>query len=628
MYLSIRKRLSISAIVIIFLVILLSSGIYIVFNKVKTINSEILNLHNNSLLLKERMIDHLQWMNALLESIITKKEFSGQTNPEKCAFGKWYYSKKKSNDFTSLSEDQVKIFNTIESFHNKLHASAIEIDNVKDTSEALKIYQKKTKGYVNNLQKLFFEYTSINEKEEDNKIQESENISSFLYAVIFILSIAVISIIILQFRRLSKKIVHSVNTIEEGIYRISKGDLFTPIETKKVNCSEMRNCGKEDCPVFGQVLNCCFIEVGSYAPYVKNEVHCPAILSGKFKDCMECSVMKKIVPDEMTFMIILLDNFRVRIRHIIKGIQDMIISLSVSSEEIASTCDSLAQNLQTEASSTEEISATVEELSAIQNNITDDSKVQFESINNLTEKMSDLSDMINLLGIETKETMSLTENISKQAQEREKSLNDMTNSMGKIGQSSGEMINSVKIINDISDQINLLSLNAAIEAARAGDAGRGFAVVADEISKLADQTAQSIKNIDQLIKDNENEISKGIDNVDDTVKTMSNIIHEVNNITEKMNVISQNMEKQMYANYVVNSETDQIKHRSDQIKICTEEQKIAFDEITKSMNSISELTQNNASGSEEISSNSDQIVKMSEDLNNEISFFQTTKQAE
>ena len=87
--------------------------------------------------------------------------------------------------------------------------------------------------------------------------------------------------------------------------------------------------------------------------------------------------------------------------------------------------------------------------------------------------------------------------------------------------SSREMMGIVDIINDISEKINLLSLNAAIEAARAGDAGRGFAVVADEISKLADQTAISIKEIDRLIKVNNDEITAGGDNIDSAIDTIS-----------------------------------------------------------------------------------------------------------
>ena len=97
------------------------------------------------------------------------------------------------------------------------------------------------------------------------------------------------------------------------------------------------------------------------------------------------------------------------------------------------------------------------------------------------------------------------------------------------------MQNIVGIINDISDKINLLSLNAAIEAARAGDAGRGFAVVADEISKLADQTAHSIKEISDLIQENETEISRGTENVRASVEMISQIISGVNVISEFIN---------------------------------------------------------------------------------------------
>jgi len=199
----------------------------------------------------------------------------------------------------------------------------------------------------------------------------------------------------------------------------------------------------------------------------------------------------------------------------------------------------------------------------------------------------------------------------------------MHESMGKIGASSREMTGIIKIINDISDQINLLSLNAAIEAARAGDAGRGFAVVADEISKLADQTAASIKEIDSLISVNEREIERGMTNVNETVGVIGTIIDGVSSIAGVMDSIYESTEKQLGINENVNREAGAVKGRSDEIANATGEQKIAITEIVKSISSINELTQAIASGSEEMSGNSEEMAGMAETLKSKVGYFTT-----
>jgi len=146
--------------------------------------------------------------------------------------------------------------------------------------------------------------------------------------------------------------------------------------------------------------------------------------------------------------------------------------------------------------------------------------------------MDELTGIIEQISSKVNETLSLSQLMTNESKEGDQALEIMTKSMNKIRNSSSEMVNIIAIINDISDKINLLSLNAAnllslnaaIEAARAGEQGRGFAVVADEISKLADQTAGSLKDIEKLIVENNNEIAVGIESSSKTVKIIGIVL--------------------------------------------------------------------------------------------------------
>ena len=121
--------------------------------------------------------------------------------------------------------------------------------------------------------------------------------------------------------------------------------------------------------MYDKVNNSCFIEVGSYAPLVKSEITCPAILKGKFKDCRECPVMKTVAPDELAFLEVLVDHFRERMRKIMNDVSNMLFSLSSASTEVSRAAGALADSPQMQAASAEEITATVEEISAAMDGI-------------------------------------------------------------------------------------------------------------------------------------------------------------------------------------------------------------------------------------------------------------------
>jgi methyl-accepting chemotaxis protein len=559
-------------------------------------------------------------MNQLLESVTTGSRFTGQTDETKCSFGQWYYSIKDKHE-GDFNEAQRKIFSEIEAEHTALHRSAVDIGNSPDQRRAMVIYGSVTKKAVTSLQGLFTSFIEENRKIESSLKSAADSYSVFITIVIalslgFITIIAGTGSIIV-----SRRITGSIKILEKGIYNFSAGNLATPLETRKVNCSDIRKCGKTECAEYGRLTSECYLKVGSYAPLVKNTITCPSIINGKFKDCRECAVMNLVARDEIEFVVVLMDHFRERIRKLLRQVADMIFQIASSSEEMSAATNRFSENAQNQAAAVEEVSATVEEISAGFENITAGAEEQSEKLSDLISRMKKLTDAVSALDLQAKETVSMSEKMAVSARSRGDSMNQMNTKMEKISSSSKEMINIILIINDISEQINLLSLNASIEAARAGDAGRGFAVVADEVSKLADETASSLKNIQKLIKENESEIDGGINLVVETVKTFAEIIDGVATVNTMMERISGSMKDQSDFNRNVFDEAGIIRSRADEIKSATGEQKVAFNEIVESMNSINDLIQSNAAGAEELTASSEELAALAETVRREVDFF-------
>ncbi|MFA6902259.1 MAG: methyl-accepting chemotaxis protein [Gallionellaceae bacterium] len=179
--------------------------------------------------------------------------------------------------------------------------------------------------------------------------------------------------------------------------------------------------------------------------------------------------------------------------------------------------------------------------------------------------------------------------------------------MTSLGHRSDQIGQIVNVIKDIAEQTNLLALNAAIEAARAGEQGRGFAVVADEVRKLAERTATATAEISQMISAIQSETVNA-------VTTMEKGSAEVNDGVALVNQAGQSLQN-------INSSVKRVVQMIEQISDATRSQSEATNEITQRVEHIAEMAKENTSSVDETTQASRDLQKLSADLQQVVSRF-------
>lgn len=325
--------------------------------------------------------------------------------------------------------------------------------------------------------------------------------------------------------------------------------------------------------------------------------------------------------DEIGLLAVRFNAFMEKSAESIRQIGDTGMMLSASAEELAAISAGFTATTKVQGEHTGEVVKTIGSITSLITAIAHLSGEQLEIFVSQRKLIGELYTGIQAVDGQAERTMGLSNSVSVHAKEGEDSLSTMNKSMDKVMQSSNDMIGIIEIINDISDRINLLSLNAAIEAARAGDAGKGFAVVAEEISKLADQTASSTKNIDSLIKANSEEIAREIANLNATTAILRQIITGVEEMKNEVSTIQNSTKEQITTAEKVRSNAGNIYNRAEEIKNSADRQKDELDRISASIAKIEENTQAVVGGSQEIATSAEKIAAKAEKLNEKISIF-------
>ena len=299
------------------------------------------------------------------------------------------------------------------------------------------------------------------------------------------------------------------------------------------------------------------------------------------------------------------------------------IGLQASSaiDEVTSTMHEMSVNVQNmvkstqvQASSVSETSASIDQMVASIQRVADTAKVLLDISNRSREEVHN--------GIGTMEKA--TDGLNR--------INTTINSSGEIigalGQRADDIGKIIEVIDDLAEQTNLLALNAAIEAARAGEHGLGFAVVADEVRKLAEKSAQSTKEISELIQSIQKEARKAVENMDRSttivneglelggelnaaLRKISNVVTEVYKFAQEIGAATN---EQSHGSSQIARATTRLNEITHEINSAVEEQASGAQAVVKAMERMRELVQQSTSGSTELAASSEQMSKMSRGL--------------
>ena len=321
------------------------------------------------------------------------------------------------------------------------------------------------------------------------------------------------------------------------------------------------------------------------------------------------------------------ERFVSTMRGMIASIYSVSDKLHSQADNSNTVSDQMLDASTTQSQSMRELNSTVEQLSLSVNDIAQNATTLAMVVADTRKNSEEVDDKM-------KETVTISRQGKSDMQRVGAAMTDINDSVihlqeaiDKVGKASSEITNITNVIAGIADQTNLLSLNASIEAARAGEAGKGFAVVAGEIGQLAQTSADSVRDIENLIHEINDLVKDAVSQADDSAGNINESSRLVEDALKTFDAIFNNIDAVSGLVQQVIEKVEKVDDVASNVAAISEEQAASSEEILATSDTMVEQANHITDNSKTVANDARELTESAQELADQVSMFKISKGA-